>query len=113
MRDALFRRIAEQETAQVANALERRPISKRLTELWVITSKINDARYGFDSDMPDEVFFEKADAEAERDRLNGESKPFLGQRMVYVVETLFDRIERVRLEAKSEGESEGYRQGVG
>ena len=79
------------------------------SELWVIYWVHVDP-YSLDTEMPDEVYLTKEEAQQACDELNSQPKIFSWQReRPWAVATLYDRMQTVRDESRREGERDEQR----
>ena len=79
------------------------------SELWVVYYVHTDP-YSFDTDVPDQVYTSREEAQKACDELNSLPKTFSWERECpYAVDTLCDRIETVRDESRREGERDEQR----
>ena len=72
-------------------------------ELWVVVYP-HTGGYSYDTQAPDEVFSDRAEAEAHAAELNAHAEPFLGVTLKeWRVESLGDRVDTVRWACRDEG----------
>lgn len=80
---------------------------KSTSDVWVVVLEFRD-RYRYDTDMPDEIFLDLAEAEQYCKELNETLMPFrTATSPKYHVVSLYDRIDTIRDEARIQGERQG------